>query len=352
MNTITSTLKSALSPAGRGLGTVSLAMAAMGVVVLPGAASAQDYPSRPITNVVVWAAGGGTDTSNRIVSAAMAEVLGVSVNVTNRPGGVAGSQGMSYVYNQPADGYTIAGISESVVTAAVQGGWDKTMEVWQPFIIGGSPDVVSVTADAGYDTLEELIAAASEDPGAIRASASAAGSIHHLNLLALMDGTGAEFSYIPYDGSAPAQNAAMAGEVSVVVTSLAEQQQLLRAGNLKPLAMLVPEPFELEDVGTIPSAFDTYPELTEHLPIQQAIGMAVRDETPDDIKAVLTDAFEEAMESDAVREWAEENYYVISGKTGEAAKEEFFRLESLFSWTLHELGAAEIDPAELGIPKP
>ncbi len=319
---------------------------------LSSAATANDYPTRDITNVVVWSAGGGTDISNRIVSAAMEAFVPVRINVTNKPGGVAGSIGMSFVANQPADGYTMVGLSESCVTAAVQGGWDQKMDIWYPFIIGGSPDLISVGADAPYETLDELIAAATADPGSIRASAGGAGSIHHLNLLALMKGTGAEFNFIPYPGSAPAQTAAMTGEVSVVVTSLAEQQELLKGGRLRPLGMLVPDDFELDGVGVIPSAFTAYPDLAEHLPISQAIGMAVLDTVPDDVKVELTRAFEDAIDSPAVQAWATENYYQLSGKTGDAAKAEFAKLESLFAWTLYELGAAKVDPESLGIPMP
>jgi tripartite-type tricarboxylate transporter receptor subunit TctC len=323
---------------------------ATALAAVPGLA--QDYPSRDITNVVVWAAGGGTDTANRLVMAEMQEHLPVRINVTNRTGGVGGSVGMSWVFEQPADGYTLAGISESVVTAGVQGGWDQRIDVWHPFIIGGSPDLVSVSANAPWQTLEELIEAAKAAPGTIPAGASAAGSIHHLNLLAFEKGTGTSFNYIPYDGSAPAQNAAVAGEVQLVITSVAEQQQLLRAGRLRPLAMLVETDMELEGVGTIPSAFTSYPELTEHLPIMQAIGFAVVDSAPDEVKATLTDAFDAAMASDAVQSWLAENFYDASGLSGEAAKAEFARLESLFAWTLHELGAASVDPATLGIPQP
>jgi tripartite-type tricarboxylate transporter receptor subunit TctC len=316
-------------------------------------ALAQDYPSRPITDVVVWAAGGGTDTVNRLIMSEMEKTLpnSTTVNVVNRTGGVGGSAGMSYVYEQPADGYTLAGISESNVTAGVQGGWDKRFDVWYPFIVGGSPDLVSVTADSEYETLEQLIEAASAEPGSIAAGASAAGSIHHLNLLALQDGTGAEFNFIPYDGSAPAQNAAVAGEVQVVVTSLAEQQQLLQAGRLRPLAMLTEEGFSLEGVGDIPSAFGKYPDLTQHLPISQAIGFAVRADVPEEVKQTLSAAFEEAMQSQAVQEFAEANYYSLSGKHGEEASQQFTDLESLFAWTLWDLGAASVNPEDLGIPK-
>ena len=329
-----------------------IAIAAAGLLTAGLPAHAQDYPSRDITTVVVWGAGGGTDTINRLLANEMQQHLPARINVVNRTGGVGGSAGMSYVYSQPADGYTLAGISESNVTAGVQGGWEERFDVWQPYIFGGSPIILSVSANAPYQTLEELVEAARGQPGEIRAGASAAGSIHHLNLLAFQRGTDTEFNYIPYDGSAPAQNAAVSGEVQVVVTSLAEQQQLIRAGRLRPLAMMNPNAATLEGVGEIGSAFDHYPELDEHLPIQQAIGFAVRNDAPDDVKATLTEAFDQAMESDAVTSWAEENFYQISGKSGEEAREEFARLESLFAWTLHELGATTVDPATLDIPRP
>ena len=316
------------------------------------AMAAKGYPKRNITDVVVWSAGGGTDTCNRIIMAEMANILGVNINVINKTGGVAGSVGMSHAYGQPHDGYTLCGLSESNVTAGVQGGWDKKFDVWDTFIVGGSPDVISVTPDTPYQTLTDLIEAAKKNPGSIKAAASGAGSIHHLNLLAVENGSGADFNFIPYKGSQPAQNAAMTGEVSVVVTSLAEQQQLLRGGKLRALGMLISQPFDVEGLGTIPSSFAAYPGLSKYLPISQAIGFAVPADAPAEAKAVLVDAFKKAMATEKVKTWAKENYYLLSGKTGAESKAEFDALESNFAWTLWELKAATVDPATLGIPKP
>jgi tripartite-type tricarboxylate transporter receptor subunit TctC len=310
------------------------------------------FPNRNITCVVVWGAGGGTDVCNRIIHAEMSKFLGVNVNVINKTGGVAGSVGMAYAYKQKHDGYTLCGLSESNVTAGVQGGWDKKFDVWDTFIVGGSPDVLSVTPDTPYQSLKDLIEAAKATPNSVTAAASGAGSIHHLNLLAVENGSGADFNFIPYKGSAPSQNAAMAGEVSVVVTSLAEQQQLLRGGKLRALGMLIPDSFEVEGLGTIPSAFDAYPELSKYLPISQAIGFAVPADAPEEAKAVLVDAFKKAMATEKVTKWAKENYYLLSGKTGAESKKVFDALESNFAWTLWELKAATVNPATLGIPKP
>lgn len=310
------------------------------------------FPRRDLRNVVVWAAGGGTDICNRIISAEMGKILGVNINVISKPGGVGGSVGMSEVYSRPHDGYTLCGLSESCVTAAVQGGWEQRMDVWDFFIVGGSPDLISVSVNTPYQSLEELIEAAKANPRSVRTGASAAGSIHHLNLLALEKGTGARLNFIPYPGSVPAQNAAMTGEVQAVITSLAEQQALIRGGRLRPLAMLIPTPFEVAEFGAIPSAFDLFPELSEHLPISQAIGFAVPTGVPAEVKSALADAFRQAMKSEAILRFARENHYILSGLSGPEAKREFLRLESLFAWTLWRLGAAKVDPGSLGIPEP
>ncbi|MBX2804863.1 MAG: tripartite tricarboxylate transporter substrate binding protein [Hyphomicrobiales bacterium] len=314
-------------------------------------ASAQDYPYRDITNAVVWGAGGGTDTINRMIMSEMEKHLPVKISVINQTGGVAGSNGMVYVMNQPADGYTLSGISESNVTAAVQGGWDKKFNFWHPFIVGGSPDLISVPANSPYNTLEELVDAAKADPGSIPAAASGSGSIHHLNLLAIENGSGAKFKFVPYKGSAPGQEAAVAGEVALVVTSLAEQAALIKGGQLKPLAMLTPDAVTFEG-KEIPSAFSIYDGLDKYLPLKQAIGFAVAASAPDDVKTKLTEAFEKAMASDTVAEWAKANNYDIGGQSGAEASAIFTKLESTFAWTLHELGAASVDPATLGIEKP
>ncbi|WP_416369446.1 Bug family tripartite tricarboxylate transporter substrate binding protein [Tritonibacter mobilis] len=319
--------------------------------VFGGAAQAQEYPYRDITNAVVWGAGGGTDTINRMIMAEMEKNLPVSINVINQTGGVAGSNGMVYVANQPDDGYTLVGLSESNVTAAVQGGWDKKFDFWYPFIVGGSPDLISVPANSPYSTLTELVDAAIAAPGTIPAAAGGAGSIHHLNLLALEKGAGTTFKFIPYKGSAPGQEAAIAGEVALVVTSLAEQAALIEGGQLKPLAMLTADSADIAGL-TVPSAFDSYAALSEVLPLKQAIGFAIQNSAPDSVKATLGAAFEKAMASDTVAEWAKANKYDIGGQYGPDAQALFANLESTFAYTLKDLGAATVMPEELGIKRP
>ncbi|SHG86216.1 Bug family tripartite tricarboxylate transporter substrate binding protein [Cognatishimia maritima] len=326
--------------------TITAVIAGLGT-----AAAAQEYPYRDITTAVVWGAGGGTDSINRMIMAEMEKHLPVSINVINQTGGVAGSNGMVYVSNQPDDGYTLVGLSESNVTAAVQGGWDKKFDYWYPFIVGGSPDLISVPANSPYNTIEELVDAAKAAPGTIPAAASGAGSIHHLNLLAIEQGSGATFKFVPYKGSAPGQEAAIAGEVALVVTSLAEQAALIEGGQLKPLAMLTADSVEIAGM-TVPSAFDSFDGLDKYLPLKQAIGFAVHNSASDEIKAKLGEAFEKAIASDIVAEWATANNYDVGGQYGEEAQALFATLESTFAYTLKDLGATTVDPMSLGINKP
>ena len=154
------------------------------------ALAGKKFPKRNITAAVVWGAGGGTDTCVRMITAQMQKFLGVKINVINKTGGVAGSVGMSHAYRQKHDGYTLCGLSESNVTAGVQGGWDKKFDVWDTFIVGGSPDVISVTADSPYKTLKDLIEAAKKNPKSIKAAASGAVPIILLTLLRVETGLG------------------------------------------------------------------------------------------------------------------------------------------------------------------
>jgi tripartite-type tricarboxylate transporter receptor subunit TctC len=331
---------------------LAMFIAAAGFVFAAGETESMvNYPERDITTVVVWGAGGGTDVCNRVIMAEMAKALGVNINVINKTGGAAGSVGMTYGYSAAHDGYTLTGLSESNVTAGVKGAWSNRFNVWDTFIVGGSPDVLSVTPDAPFDTLEDLVEAAKAAPGEILAGASGAGSIHHLNLLAFEDGAGVDLNFIPYDGSAPSQNAAMTGEITVIITSVAEQAELIKGGRLKPLAMMTPDAFDL-DGTVIPSGFDAYPGLADHLPLAQSIGFALPAAVDQGIKDVLYAAFDEAMASQTMADFAAEKYYKLSGLRGPDANAVFAQLESKFAWKLWELGAADVNPADLNIPKP
>ncbi|MEZ9133522.1 tricarboxylate transport protein TctC [Vibrio breoganii] len=314
--------------------------------------SASDrYPTRNITDVVTWSAGGGTDVINRVATASMSKYLGTNINVINKPGGVSGSVGLQEGYNAPADGYTLVGLSESNVTAAVMGGWENRMDVFDYFIVASSPDVISVRNTSEFENLDDLVTYIKANPNKLRVGAGSAGSLHHINYLAFAKGIDSEMNFIPYPGSSASQNAALSGEIDVVITSVAEQNQLIQSGDFRALATLTERPYEIGG-QTIPSGLEAYPSLKKHLPISQAIGFAMKKETPVEIKRSVAAAFASAMKSDEVQTYANENHYEVIGEFGRRANERMARLESLFSWTLWELEAARVNPESLDIPRP
>jgi len=332
---------------------ISIFFSAIAAITIVGSVTAADrYPRRNITNVVAHAAGGGTDVINRIVSHEMAKILDVNINVINKPGGSGGSIAMNYVY-KPADGYTLIGQVWSLANPVIFGGWDhKYSQAWDFFLIGGSPDVVSVTADSQFQTIEAVIDYAKKNPNKLRFNIASNGSPHHLNLLAFLKGTGIEVEQIPYPGSAPSQNAALAGEVDVVITSVAEQAELIKGRKLRALGLLTAEDEEFEGIGKIPTLLNKYPDLKKYLPIPQVLGMGVKKGLPDHALQALNEAFAKAIATETVQKWAVDKYYVLTGETGEAATRKVNQLESLFSWTVYDLGAGKNNPADFGIPKP
>ena len=243
------------------------------------------------------------------------------------------------------------GIPETVCTTAVMGYWENSVDAFDYYILGGSPDLISVGQNSPFNTLEDLVAAAKKAPGFLKAGAAANGGMHQINLAAFEKGSGTKFNYIPYEGSIPSQNAVLSGEVEVVVTSLAEQAPLLKAGKLKPLAMLIPTDFKFGD-KTIPSAFNTIQGLDKYLPIPQTIGLGIAKQAPQAVKDKLEAAFKIAMQSDAVKKFAQDNFYVVKGISGAEASAYMKKLESLFAWSLADLGIAKVSPEKFGIKRP
>lgn len=325
-----------------------------GVMVLVTSESGEierQYPWRPLTNVVVWAAGGGTDIANRVVSSTMSEILGTDIAVTNKDGGVAGSLGLSYADSRKSDGYTLVGISESILSSPVMGGFAKPVSNWFPFIIGGSPIIVSVAGDSEFSSVGELMDFAQKSSEPLKVSASSFGSVHYLNYRALISSSNGNFQFVPFPGSSPAQTAVITHEVDVVITSLSEQQPFIQSGTLKPLAVMDVNDLTLS-AGIVKSITTTLPELRDKLPIPQLVGFALKNDTPEDVKQVIKGAFEEAISSEEVIEWASANAITLSGKSGDVALEQLQHLESVFSWTLFEENVATYSPDLFHIKPP
>jgi tripartite-type tricarboxylate transporter receptor subunit TctC len=328
----------------------SLMIGAAVALGVAGAAVADDWPTRAIENSVWASAGGGTDFTNRLVSAAMEEHLGVTVNVVNRTGG-GGGVAMHHVWSRDHDGYHWLGASEQMQNVAVMGFHETTTRDWHWYMIGGSPGSIAVRGDSPYETIDDFIEAALADPGGIRIGHCATGCVWHLKAESLITATDTDINNIPFEGSAPAMVAAITGEVEAVVSSIQEQSEYIRAGELRSLGMIEMEPFEFPGVGTIEGLGERFPRIAE-MPARQWLGIAVPGDIPDERRERIDAAFDAAMASDEVRERLSGNFLQVMGHRAEDSQRILQELESAVSWALWDLGIAEISPEEFDIAKP
>lgn len=206
-----------------------------------GASAAQAaYPDRPITLIVPWGAGGGTDAVGRILGNLLEKDLGVPVNVVNRTGG-SGVVGHAAIASAKPDGYTVG---VATVEIAMMHWAGLTQLSYKDYTVFGQvnldPGGLMVSADSKYKTAAELLADIKSQPAsAFKASGTGQGGIWHLGYAGWMLSEGvdpAKVPWVPSQGSAPAIKDMVAGGVSFVTSSLAEGRALIEAGKVRPLA--------------------------------------------------------------------------------------------------------------------
>jgi tripartite-type tricarboxylate transporter receptor subunit TctC len=221
-----------------------LALAAL----VPLTAFAQAYPSRPITFVVPWGAGGGTDTTARYFAAMLEKELGQPVNVVNRTGG-GGVVGHSAIASAPPDGYTIGMITVEISMMHWQGLTELNPTSYTPLaLVNADPAGFTVKADSPFKSVKEVLDYAKANPGKLKASGTGQGGIWHLALAGLLNDAKIPQSAIPWvpsNGAAPAMQDLVAGGVDVVTCSLPEARALIEAGKAKPLAVMDSKPTPL-----------------------------------------------------------------------------------------------------------
>jgi tripartite-type tricarboxylate transporter receptor subunit TctC len=239
--------------------TFSRSLLALGLGLTFGhAAVAQTYPSRPITMVVPWGAGGGTDATARIVAALMEKEMGQPVNVVNRTGG-NGVVGHSAIASAPADGYTLGMITVEISMMHWAGLTDLNPTNYTPLaLMNIDPAAVTVRADSPYKTVNDLLAAIKANPGKFKASGTGQGGIWHLALAGMLKDQKLEVSaapWVPSNGAAPAMNDLAAGGIEFVTCSLPESRALIDAGKARPLTIMANQPSGLyPNVPTLKTA--------------------------------------------------------------------------------------------------
>src|SRR3954453_15287216 len=206
------------------------------------------YPERPVTLIVPWGAGGGTDATARIIGTLLEKELGQPVNVVNRTGG-SGVVGHAAIAGAPPDGYTIGMITVEIGMMHWQGLPDLSGASYTPIgLVNADPAGVQVAADAPYKTANDLVAAIKANPGKFKASGTGQGGIWHLAIAGMLQDMKvdpAAAPWVPSNGAAPGLQDLVAGGVEVVPCSLPEARPLIDAGKVKSLAVMDAAPSAL-----------------------------------------------------------------------------------------------------------
>ena len=213
--------------------------AALAIAASVSGAAAQNYPTRQLSIIVPFAAGGPTDTIARIMAQAMGQALGQTVIVENTTG-AAGSIGVARVARAAPDGYTI-GIghwSTHVVNAAVyQLSYDVLNDFEPISLIANNPQLVVSKNAVPAKTLTELIAWVKQNQDKIVQGTAGAGSASHIGGIFFQKLTGTKFQFVPYRGTAPVMQDLLAGTIDLTFDQAANSLPQVRGGQIRAYAV-------------------------------------------------------------------------------------------------------------------
>ena len=266
-------------------------------------ADAQTYPTRPITMVVPFAAGGPTDTIARILGERLRQALGQTVIIENVTG-AAGSIGVGRVARATPDGYTV-GIghwSTHVVNGAI---YDLPYHVLNDFdpisLVAANPQLAVVKKSLPANSLSGLITWLKANPDKASQGTAGAGSASHVSGVYFQKETGTKFQFVPYRGTGPAMQDLVAGQIDLMFDQAANSLPQVRNGSIKAFAVTAKT--------RLPSALDI-PTMDEagmpgfYISVWHALW--VPKGTPKDITTRLTAAVVEALADPAVRKRLED----------------------------------------------
>ncbi len=198
------------------------------------------YPDRPITLIVPWGAGGGTDAVARFFASYLEKELGQPVNVVNRTGG-NGVVGHSAIAQAAPDGYTLGLITVEIAMMHWQGLTDLGPASYTPLaLVNADPAGFQVAADSKYKSVKDVLDAIKANPGKLKASGTGQGGIWQLAIAGLLSDLKIDpkaVPWVPSNGAAPGLQDLVAGGVDIVPCSIPEARALIDAGKVRSLAI-------------------------------------------------------------------------------------------------------------------
>lgn len=296
----------------------SLRKIALGAAVVSAAAMpafAEEFPDRPLTLIVPWGAGGGTDATGRMIAGLLKDELGVPVNVVNRTGG-SGVVGHTAIATAPADGYTIGVVTVEIGMMHWAGLTDLTGKDYTPIALYNYDAAgIQVRADSEWNTADDFLAAVKANPGKYKGSGTGQGGIWHLALAGMLNdaGAGADAApWVPSKGAAAGLQELVAGGVDVVTSSVVESSALIEAGKVKSLAVMGEERLgAFADVPTLKEATGSDWKMAAWRGIAGPKGM------PDEAVTKISVALEAVWKSAEFQEFMNERGFGLVWKPGD-----------------------------------
>ena len=215
------------------LATIVLGLASTGI------AAAQNYPTRPITMIVPFPAGGATDTLARFLAEQMRPILGQPVVIEN-VGGAAGSLGVGRAVRSAADGYTLSiGTSTThMLTGGLYALPFDLLKDLEPIIqIGSEPLLIVGKKNLPADDLKGLIGWLKANPDKASVGVAGVGATGHLTGISFQKETGTKFQFVPYRGNGPAMQDLLSGQIDFMIEPSSNFRALLGAGSVTPYAI-------------------------------------------------------------------------------------------------------------------
>ncbi len=329
---------------------VRLMGAAAAIAVMAGVSLAADYPEREVLGVVMWGAGGATDTVARAVNPAAEEALGKPIVVLNKSGG-AGAISTAFVNAAPADGYTFLYGAENPQLHGVMGVSELDYSSFYPVnILGRGVAVIAVPAGSKYNTMQELLADIKANPGVVKMGSTGPGGLPSTIGALIKNAVDFDVTAIPFDGEGPGLTAMLGGEVDFMPSGISAAAEQIKAGKMRALAVVNTEP--VATLPDVPAITDAIPDMAKFLPWGPFYGVFVRQDVPDDVKATLVSAFKSAAESEQFQTLMSNRGNVMMNISGDEAAAFLKKWQQVTAWVLQDTGAAKVNPETLGIMRP
>jgi tripartite-type tricarboxylate transporter receptor subunit TctC len=286
-------------------------------LIVPLAASAQGFPSKPLRLVVPYAPGGAVDAFARPTAQKLSEILGQAVVVDNKPGANT-TIGADNVAKSAADGYSLilTSINHYIVPFFSKNvPYDATRDFTPVAQVGVTPNIVAVHPSLPAATVKEFIDYAKQNPGKLYYGTTGVGSTHHLAGVMLGQLAGINIEHLPYKGGSPTINDALGGQIPVVILTASTILPFARQGKLRALGVI--EAKRARAAPEIPSIGETVPGYAVPATWFGVLGPAGM---PRAVTERLNAAFRQAVNAPEVRQRLETGGFEI---TGSASPDEF-----------------------------